>query len=399
MTKFRMSPMTACKSQWSIPDDVTYLNHGSFGPSPRSVQDVRNQWSARLESQPMDFFVRQMEGHLQAARQRLGEFIGAAEDDLVFVDNATYGMNIVAANVDLQPNDEVLVTDHEYGAVLRIWRRVCRQAGAKLVVQKLPQVHVSPAETADEFLKGVTGNTRLIVVSHVTSPTAIILPLKQICHRARELGIPVCVDGPHAVAMIPLNLRALGCDYYTASCHKWLSAPFGSGFLYVARKHQQSLDPPIMSWGGSISGQTANWKDEFNWSGTRDPAGFLAVPAAIGFLETAGIDKFRRSTHDLAQYARSQITAMTGMAPSVPDSDDWYGSMITLPIPVSGDDPPKDGQRDPLQDALWQQHKIEIPIIHWHGKRFIRVSCHLYNNRNDIDHLVDALKKLINIVA
>jgi isopenicillin-N epimerase len=399
MTNSSKSPATGPKSQWSLPDDVTYLNHGSFGPSPQSVQQVRNQWSARLESQPMDFFVRQMEEHLRAARQRLGEFIGAAGDDLIFIDNATYGMNIVAAHVDLQPNDEVLVTDHEYGAVLRIWRHACRQAGAKLVVQQLPRIIVSPEEIVDEFLTGATGKTRLIVVSHVTSPTAIILPLRQICCRAREFGIPVCIDGPHAVAMIPLNLGELDCDYYTASCHKWLCAPFGTGFLYVARKHQHSLDPPIMSWGGSVSGHAANWKDEFNWAGTRDPAGFLTVPAAIDFLETAGIDDFRRSTHELARYARSQITGLTGMEPCLPDSNAWYGSMIALPIPASGDDPPKDGQRDPLQDALWQQHRIEIPIIHWHGRRFVRVSCHLYNSRSDIDHLVDALTTLLRAVT
>ncbi|MCH7990155.1 MAG: aminotransferase class V-fold PLP-dependent enzyme [Planctomycetes bacterium] len=381
------------RSAWSLPDDVTYLNHGSFGPSPRVVQEANRDWSARLESEPMDFFVRQMEHHLDEAADRLGRFIGANGKDLIFVDNATFGMNIVATSIALKPDDEVLVTDHEYGAVLRIWQHTCKQTSAKVVVKSLPFPMNSDDEIVSALMDGVSEQTKLIVVSHVTSPTAVILPVEKICRAAKKIGIPVCIDGPHAVAMIPLNLKQLGCDYYAASCHKWLSAPFGSGFLYVAPRRQQNLKPVMISWGGSLSGRPKNWKDEFTWSGTRDPAAFLAIPAAIDFLEEYGFQKFREQTHSLAHYARQRITELTGTEAFVPDSPDWYGSMITLPIPASGDPSPEGGKRDPLQDILWDEYKIEVPVIHWKGRRFVRISCHLYNTEEEIDRLVNTMKE------
>jgi isopenicillin-N epimerase len=381
------------KDEWLLPGEVTYLNHGSFGPAPKVVQEARQAWTDRLQRQPMDFFLRQMEPALDAATERLAQFVGADAGDLVFVDNATAGMNIVAASVPLSPGDEVLLTDHEYGAVVRLWRKVCQRSGANLVVQKLPQPLTDSEEVAAEFLKGVTDRTRLIVVSHVTSPTAVILPVADICRAARERRIPICIDGPHALAMLPVNLNGLDCDFYTASCHKWLCAPFGTGFLYVAKRRQQQVEPAVVSWGGSVAGRPKSWKDEFHWIGTRDPAGFLSVPAAIEFLDLCGLDMFRRETHALAQYARERIAKLTGLEPFIPDSRDWYGSMIALPLPPGDSLPPKPGYRDPLQDRLWDESRIEVPIVHWHDRRFVRVSCHLYNSREDVDRLVEALAK------
>jgi isopenicillin-N epimerase len=382
------------RDEWTIADGVTYLNHGSFGPSPRAVQEARAAWSARLERQPMQFFVRDLERELDAAAARLGELVGADPRDLIFVDNATAGMNVVAANVDLSADDEVLLTDHEYGAVVRIWREACRRAGAQLVVRSLPDPLNSADELVETFLGGITDRTKLIVVSHVTSPTAAILPVAAICRGARARGVPVCVDGPHAVAMVPLDLRQIDCDFYAASCHKWLSAPFGSGFLYVARRRQPGLKPVVMSWGGSISGRPASWKDEFNWSGTRDPAAFLAVPAAIEFLECHGLENFRRETHELAAAAWRRISEFTGLEPLVPDSRDWYGSMVSLPLPAAVVEAGHPAQPDPLQAALWEQFRIEAPVMRWQGRRLLRVSCHLYNGRSDLDRLLAALAAL-----
>jgi isopenicillin-N epimerase len=389
------------RDEWSLPDGVTYLNHGSFGPSPRCVQEARAAWSARLESQPMQFFVRDLENELDAAAARLGAFVGADGHDLVFVDNATAGMNIVAANVELGPGDEVLLSDHEYGAVIRIWREACRRAGALLVVRPLSATLESVDAIVEDLFAGVTDRTRLIVVSHVTSPTAVILPVAQICRRARERNLPVCIDGPHALAMIPVDLRQIGCEFYAASCHKWLSAPFGSGFLYVARRRQQGLQPAVLSWGGSVSGRPTSWKDEFTWSGTRDPAAFLAVPAAIDFLEQYGVEDFRRDTHELAAYARrcigdviSDMPNDARLEPLVADSPAWYGSMIALPLPPTQAQPSPPAQADPLQAALWRHYRIEAPVTRWQGRRFLRVSCHLYNSRSDIDRLAAALAEL-----
>lgn len=378
---------------WSLRPGVTYLNHGSFGPTPRPVLEARRKWSEKLAAEPMDFFIRQMETHLDEAADKLGQFVGCEGRDLLFVDNATVGMNIVAANTALQPGDEILAGDQEYGAVLRIWRRVCQKAGAKLVVRSLPSPITSAEEVADALISGITDRTRLMIVSHVTSPTATVLPVELICRKARERGVPVCVDGPHAIAMRPVQLAKLDCDFYAASCHKWLSAPFGSGFLYVARRRQQNLTPTTTSWGGSLGGRPANWKDEFTWVGTRDPAAYLSIPAAIDFLEGYGIEKFRTETHALAQYARERIQSVTQIEPLIPDSLEWFGSMIAMPLPLNDPPPTHRGWGHPLQRAFWEKHQIETPILNAAGRWLLRVSCHLYNTRADVDKLVEALKQ------
>ncbi|GAB4138332.1 MAG: aminotransferase class V-fold PLP-dependent enzyme [Planctomycetaceae bacterium] len=382
-------------SQWELAEGVTYLNHGSFGPSPNCVRAEREKWTRQLEHQPMNFFLREMEEELIQAERKLADFVGAPGKDLVFVDNATFGMNVVANSLPLQADDEVLLTDHEYGAVNRIWQRVCRNADAKVVTAKLPYPMTSVEAIIDAIMDKVSTRTRMIVVSHVTSPTAVTLPVQDICRRARERNIPVCVDGPHAVGMIPLNIRELGCDFYTASCHKWLSAPFGTGFLYVAPKWQAKLVPAVLSWGGSICGSDFQWQDEFRWMGTRDPAGFLAVPRAIEFLEEYGLENFRTRTHQLACQFRERMTELTGLQPFVPESSEWLGSMAAVPLPPLNEQPPKPGRLEPLQMALWERYRIEIPVVHWQGHRFLRVSCHLYNSSRDLDVLMQALSQLL----
>lgn len=382
------------KSRFAIPGDVTYLNHGSFGPSPEPVREERRRWSERLEAQPMQFFLREMEEALDAAAQRLGKFVNAPAKDLIFMDNATFGMNIVAASVPLQPGDEVLLTDHEYGAVARIWKRKCQHTGAKVVTARLP-VPFDQGQLVDDLFGKVSGRTRLIVVSHVTSPTAVILPVAEICREARSLGVPVCIDGPHAVGMLPLSLREIGCDFYTASCHKWLSAPFGSGFLYVSPNQQGGMQPAVVSWGGSVAGRQPSWKDEFQWIGTRDPAAFLAVPAAIKFLRETGLSLFRQRGHALAQEFRRHVEQLTGLPPLVPDGEEWYGTMAAMPLPPLPGEPPSAGQRDPLQDALWERFRIEVPVHHWQGQRLLRASFHLYNDRANLQRLNDALNVLL----
>ncbi len=396
------APASNWRDQWTLRPGVTYLNHGSFGPSPRPVIAARQEWIERLESEPMDFFIRQMEGHLEHARQRLGKMVGTIGENLLFVDNATFGMNIVAASVPLATGDEVLATNHEYGAVLRIWRERCQKAGAKLVVQKLPDSFVDAQEVVSALFAGASARTKVIVVSHITSPTALILPVVEICCRAKERSLPVCIDGPHALATVPLDLDRLGCDFYCASCHKWLSAPFGSGFLYVHPRWKQSVQPVVVSWGNSLSGRPRSWQDEFVWSGTRDPSPFLAVPAAIDFLAglsrnsvaSEAIDIFRGISHRLVDVAQSKITALTGLAPIGAPFPVWYGTMITLPLPDRIGEVPH-GHMHPFQEALWDRFQIEALVVNWNGRRHIRISCHLYNDLDDIDRLAAALAELL----
>jgi len=382
---------TKWQSAWSLRPDTVYLNHGSFGPPPDVVRAARRRWIDRLDEQPMEYFIRDYEDLLRDAREKLTGFVGAGEGNLIFVEHATMAMNILAGSFPLGAGDEVLLTDHEYGAVNRIWDRACEQVGARRITATLPARFTSSEEVVEAIFRKVTDRTRLIVVSHVTSPTAIILPVEQICRRARQQNVRVCIDGPHAVAMLPLDLAALDCDYFTASCHKWLCAPFGSGFFYVHPRVQQEIKPLAISWGRSPPLPLDHWGDEFIWTGTRDQSALLTIPTAIDFLRGVPFDAFRARYRYLIRYAREQVTDLTGLAPYVGvDMDDeakWCGSMIALPL--------SPGEARPLQQALWQRHRIEIPVIDWHGGRHVRVSCHLYNTTQQIDRLVDALRELL----
>jgi isopenicillin-N epimerase len=374
--------------QWRLRAGTIYLNHGSFGPCAEPVRAVRQRWCDELDEQPMDFFFRLLEPAWRNALAEVAQFIGAQSDNLVFVDNATYAMNVVARSFPLVAGDEVLLTDHEYGAVVRIWRRACEEAGAaEPVIAKLPWPVATVSQIVEAVMSRVTDRTRLLVVSHITSPTACILPVRELCRAARDRGLTVVIDGPHAIAHLPLDIESLDCDFYTISCHKWLSAPFGSGLLYVAPRHQARIRPPILSWGRLPPDMPASWTHEFPWLGTRDPSPFLTVPAAMRFLEEVGWEAFRKHTHELANQARRRITELTQLAPPTPDSRQWYGSMVCLPLP--------DGDAKTLQDALWQRFGIEVPIVPFANRRWIRVSCHLYNTPEHIDQLIAALKLLL----
>jgi isopenicillin-N epimerase len=385
---------TSLKAEWNLRPGVVYLNHGSFGPPPRSVRLVRQSLQDRLDSQPMDFLVRELEPWLAEARQQLARFVGAATSDLAFVENATVGMNIVADSFPLSAGDEVLLTDHEYGAVRRIWERACQRVGAKVVTVELPLPFQSAEETAEALFAAATERTRLVVVSHISSPTAVTLPVAEICRRAQQRGIAVAIDGPHAVAQLPLIIDKLGCDFYTASCHKWLSGPIGSGFLYVAPRQQEHVRPPVLSWGRLPPGAIDSWADEFTWSGTRNPTAYLAVPAAIDFLESVGLEAFRARTHWLARYARQRITELTQLEPIVPDDPAWYGSMAHVPL-ASTTTNETCAVSNPLQNLIRQRFNIEVPIVDFRSRRYIRVSCHLYNDTQQIDRLVLALGEVL----
>lgn len=341
----------------------------------------------------MDFFVRRLEEAWDEAAARLASFVGAEARDLVFVPNATAGMNIVARSCPLEPDDEVLLTDHEYGAVRRVWGRRCTEARARTTLASLPTRWDSESDFVDQLFSRVTPRTKVIVISHVTSQTAVVFPVAAVCRQAGAQGILTVVDGPHALAMLPVNVATLECDFYTASCHKWLSAPLGSGFLHVRREWQPRMLPVTTSWGRSLSGRPARWQDEFLWPGTADPTPYLAVPAAIDVLTDAGIDRFRTHGQSIATYAEQRLrqcgaepvstealrapTMLTVHLPDVPRSASWPGSP------------------HPLQVKLWTEHRIEVPVFEWRDRPHLRVSCHLYNTPADVDRLIDGLRHLI----
>ena len=373
-------------AQWQLRPDTIYLNHGSFTIPPNVVRYERRKWIDFLDEQPMDFYLRQLEPAMDQARTCVAKFVGTTRQNLIFVDNATYGMNVVARSFKLTKDDEVLLCDHEYGSVIRTWQRACDDVGAKLVIVKMPDQFESPDEIVDSLIAHVTDKTKLLVVSHITSATALIFPVKEICNAFRKRDIATCVDGPHAPAQIELSIDELDCDFYTASCHKWLCGSLGSGFLYVNPRQHSAVQPPIKSWGRLPPATPETWDEEFTWIGSRDPSPFLSVPRAIEFMETIGVENFRQRSRWLAQYAESGLRDLFKTSPLGNRDAGWYGCMAHVPMPP--------GDWSTLQKQLWDEVSIEVMVNQFKERWYIRVSCHLYNNTTQIDTLFKALARL-----
>ena len=360
------------RGRFLLDPDVCFLNHGSYGACPEPVFAAYQEWQRELEQQPVEFLGRRLEGLLAEARAPLAEYLGAAADDLVFVPNATTGVNVVARSVRLEPGDEVLSTDLEYGACDLTWEHWCGRAGAQYVRRQLDL-----ADPAGSLLAGVTERTRLVYVSHVTSTTALVLPVEEICARARKLGVPVVVDGAHAPAHVPLDLGSLGADVYTGNCHKWLCAPKGSAFLWASPEWQERLESTIVSWGwqGESTFQSRN-----GWQGTSDPAAYLATPAAIDFVREHDQPERCRA---LAREARSALAAVTGTEPVAPD-ERFVGRMAAVPLPDGADG-------DEVKRRLYDEHRVEVPVT----DGLLRASFAMYNERADLERLLAALSSIL----
>lgn len=385
--------MTNIAAEWDLDPDITYLNHGSFGPSPRVIRLARQEWSDRLEQQPMDFYLQQMEAGLDAAAESISRLLHTKPQHLALLDNATFAMNVCAQSITLNVGDEVLLTDHEYGAVRNIWQEACRRQQATLSTVTLPE-RLDTQQILAAFEKARTPATRVVVFSHVTSPTAVAFPAEEICQWARPHNLIAVVDGPHAVGLLDIDLKSIKCDFYCASCHKWLCAPFGCGFLWVAPRQQKSIRCPIVSWGGSLGGRPPRWQDQINWLGTRDPAPMLALPQTLTFWKNVGLNTFRSHAGALLDYAAGQLQERFNILELCSGDDCSVPSMKSFRLPEPDAwKPGYHGQPDPLQAELRDRFGIEIPVGSWNGKRYLRLSAHLYNSRSDIDHLLTALSR------
>lgn len=371
---------------------VHFLNHGSFGACPKPVFEEYQRWQRELERQPVEFLGRRFNDLMRAARTALADFVGAEADEVVYLTNATVGLNTVARSLALRPGDEVLSTDHEYGALDRTWRFLCQKREAKYIRQPIPAPIKHAAEVVDAIWSGVTDRTRALFLSHITSPTAITLPIKPLIDRARERGIVTIIDGAHAVGQIDLNLRELGADFYASNCHKWLMSPKGSAFLYARRDVQHLVEPLVVSWGWEADKPTSSrFIDEQEWQGTRDIAAYLSVPAAIQFFHQNNWPAVRGQCRELVRYARETVAALTGLPPLTPDDAAWFTQMSALPL-LSCD-------LDELKRRLYDEYRVEIPVIRWNERYFVRLSIQGYNTRNDVDTLIDALRRLLPQVA
>lgn len=387
-------------AQWLLDPSVTFLNHGSFGSCPRHVLDFQQGLRVRLERQPVRFMVRDLEPLWDAARNGLAAFVGADADDLVFVNNATTGVNTVLRSLRFAPGDELLVTNHEYNACRNALNAVAAQAGARVVVADVP----FPLKTEDDMvlpiLSRVTPRTKLALLDHVTSQTGLVFPIARLVQELKQAGVETLVDGSHAPGMLHLNLNQIGAAYYTGNCHKWICAPKGAAFLHVRRDLQPSVRPLVISHGAnSARTDRSRFLIEFAWTGTSDPSAMLSVPEALRFMSTllpGGWPEIMRRNHDLTVAARLRLCESLQLSPPCPD--EFLGSLASVSISDSpGQTPSKSPlYLDPWQDELLERHQIEVPIIPWPSppRRLLRISAQLYNCLPQYDLLAGVLAKL-----
>jgi isopenicillin-N epimerase len=382
--------MSSLSDYFLLDPDVIFLNHGSYGATPKPVFEAYQKWQRRLEQQPVLFLGRELPHLLRESRAALGNYLNAEADDLVYIPNATHGVNIAARSLRLQPDDEVLTTDHEYGACDYTWGFVCERTGARYIHQHIPLPVHSGEAIVEQLWQGVTPRTKVIYLSHITSSTALRMPVEEICRRAREAGILTVIDAAHAPGQIPVDLRALGADIVFGNCHKWMLAPKGSAFLYVRRDVQRLIEPLVVSWGTHPTPDIATGSrfiDILQWTGTKDPTAALAVPNAIQFMQDHAWDEVRCRCHALLRQAMERICDLTKLPPLYPLESDFYCQMGIAPLPAS--------DLAVLKVRLYDQYKIEVPLIDWQGRHFLRISIQAYNSQQDVDALIAALKALL----
>ena len=338
--------------------EVAYLNHGGYGACPADVFERYQDWQRRLEREPTDFLARRLADEILTARGALAGLVGARADDLVFAPNATTALNAVLRSLRIRPEEEVLTTKHEYGAILRTLAFIRTN-----VVQCEPE----------DLVANIGLSTRAVLVSHVTSPTALVLPVEEVCAAARAAGVLSIVDGAHAPGHVPLDLGTLGADVYAGNCHKWLCAPKGAGFLWATPEHQEWIEPTVISWGYH---EDADFGERFGWQGTRDPAAYLTVPAAIEAQARFDLERMAA----LAERAERELTRL-GLRPLRGTRAPFMRALA-----VRTDDP------EGLALRLFAEHRVEVPVYEWEGRSLLRVSIGPYNDEYDVDRLVDALR-------
>src|SRR5258705_5272567 len=353
-------------AQWALDPAITFLNHASFGSCPRDVLDAQRRWRDRMEAQPVQFLARDLPGLLASVRRDLGGFVGADPDDLAFVANATGAVNAVVRSLRFEPGDELLTDDHEYNATINVLRHVAERDGARVVVAGIPFPVATEDEVVEAILGAVTDRTRLALISHVTSPTALVFPVERIVAGLAERGVETLVDGAHAPGMLPLDLDRLGAAWYTGNLHKWVCAPKGAAFLHARRDRQPGIRPNTISHGanalveaeggagaaggGVIAGRT-RYRAEFDWQGTLDPTPWLAVSDALRFGEgvlAGGWPDVMARNHALTLRTRAALAAALGLGAGAPAPETMLGSMVALPLPADGPLAASGGGSSPL---------------------------------------------------
>ena len=386
----------AYRRLWALKPGTVFLNHGSFGACPRAILAVQAKLRRRMEAEPVQFLWRHYEERLQAARSEVARFVGANPNDLVFVTNTTTGVNAVLRSARLRPGDEILTTDHDYNACRNALVETARRTGARIVIAQVPFPIRASSEILDAILAAVTRRTRLALIDHVTSTTALLFPVRQIIQALESRGVDVLVDGAHAPGMIPLNLNRLAPAFYTANLHKWVCAPKGCAFLWARPDKQDRLQPAIVSHGNnSPRPGFSSFHDRFDWAGTADPTAWFCAGESIRLLQKSvpgGWPEIRKLNHQLAVAGREILCKNWEVEPPCPAN--LLGSMATIELPQRFQGQPKTSKIDPEQLALYDKYRIEVPLFR-RGQnkqtRYLRISAHLYNNPSEYDYLARML--------
>jgi len=379
--------------RWPLDPDITYLNHGTVGVVPWSVLAVQQALRDEIERQPARFMLRELSGwtgapadrptRMRRAADEVARFVGARGQDLVFVDNATTGVNAVLRSLPLRPGDELLLTDHAYGAVANTARYVARERGAHVVTAELPYPAFDGERAMDAIERAITPRTRLALIDHIAAQSALVLPIAEIAARCRRRGVLLLVDGAHVPGALALDIPAIGADWYVANLHKWAHAPRSCGILWAAADRQADLHPPVISWG-----LDQGFTHEFDWVGTRDPTPWLAAPAGIEFLEELGFEQVRAYNHALAWRTGQWLTDRWNTRLDRDESS--IGTMVTVPLPESFGQTREDAVR--LRQALLFEDAVEVQLHAGHGRLWVRVSAQVYNDWSDIERLAECIR-------
>lgn len=375
------------KSQFLLDPEITFLNHGSFGACPKPIFENYQSWQSRLEYEPVQFIQNQLPGYLKEAKDALSEYIGCSSDDFFFTANPTVAINTIMRSLKLQPGDEILSTNQEYGAMDRTWDFYCKKTGTRYIRQDISLPIVSKHQILEDFWNGYNKRTKVVFLNQISSATALIFPVKEICQKAKALGLITIIDGAHVPGHIGLNIADLNPDFYTGTLHKWMLAPKGSSFLYVKKEFQNSIDPLIVSWGyDSETPSSSTFLDYHEYQGTRDVSAFLATPAVLSFLK-------KNEWHLKAQQSKAMILQhykdfcdVLGSTPICPITSEFLGQMCSIPIST---EKPKE-----LKELLFQKYKIEIPVMKIDHCVFLRISLNAYNTLEDLDILRAALVEI-----
>jgi len=372
---------------WFLLDpDITFLNHGSYGACPKPVFKEYQDWQQKLENQPVQFMTNQVYSAMEKSRESMSQFVGCGEEELVFFQNPTTAVTNVIYNLDLKPGDEVLMSNHEYGALVRAWKMWGKKTGVKIIQQDISMPVTTEENFIEDFWTGVTDQTKVIFLSHITSSTALIFPIEKIIKLAKEQNILTIIDGAHVPAHIPLNIHELGCDFYTGACHKWLCAPKGSSFLFVKKEHQDWIKPVVVSWGKDGDDPTpSEFIQNFQWQGTRDMSAFLTIPTAINFY-IKEIKPYQAACKKIIQDTYSEFSSVLNTEP-ISAGREWLAQLVAHPLPKN--------IPSNLKKRLWEEYQIEIPVFEWNRQEFVRVSIQIYNTQKDVDLLMSALRSLI----